>query len=198
MVTALYLAHLNPVTNAHVEIVRELQDCADHIKVMPVVFRDGQREINSKSFPFSFEIRQKMLNSVVDADVEISDDYQFVTPFKRYIPPILSPMSWRLRTSILHGVDEDYFSYTGDRAEGIMLRLYGLRPRVGQRRALSAASVKNHMYQAATGSADNWSHDVPSQVARIIQEEWETVKHYANMADDTIRIAGMKFPRDGW
>ncbi len=54
MITALYLAHLNPVTNAHVEIITELKKEADIVKVMPVVFKDGDREINSKSFPFNF------------------------------------------------------------------------------------------------------------------------------------------------
>ena len=50
MITALYLAHLNPVTNAHVEIITELKKQADIVKVMPVVFKDEDREINSKKF----------------------------------------------------------------------------------------------------------------------------------------------------
>ena len=60
MITALYLAHLNPVTNAHIEIINELKKNADKVKIMPVVFKSGDKEINSKSFPFSFEIRKKM------------------------------------------------------------------------------------------------------------------------------------------
>ncbi|MEK6907650.1 MAG: hypothetical protein AABX92_00045, partial [Thermoproteota archaeon] len=63
MITALYLAHLNPVTNAHVEIINELKNNADIVKIMPVVFKSGKTEINSKSFPFNFEIRKKMLTS---------------------------------------------------------------------------------------------------------------------------------------
>ena len=39
MTTALYLAHLNPVTNAHVEIIKELKKEADIVKVMPVIFK---------------------------------------------------------------------------------------------------------------------------------------------------------------
>ena len=31
---------------------------------MPVVFKDGENEINSKSFPFNFEAQKKMLSSV--------------------------------------------------------------------------------------------------------------------------------------
>ena len=59
MITALYLAHLNPVTNAHVEIISELVKDADVVKVMPVVFKNDEKEINSKSFPFNFELGRK-------------------------------------------------------------------------------------------------------------------------------------------
>lgn len=146
--TALYLAHLNPVTNAHVEIISDLKGAAGTVKVMPVVFRDrDHNEVNSRSFPFSFEHRREMLESVFGDSIAISDDYTFYAPFKRYMPPLLSPMSWRLRRQILRGVENRrYFSYTGDRAEGYMLRLYRLKPRVGTRRPVSAASVKERMY----------------------------------------------------
>ena len=77
MITALYLAHLNPVTNAHVEIISDLKKQADVVKVMPVVFKDGEIEINSKSFPFNFEIRKKMLESVFGDSIKITDDYAF-------------------------------------------------------------------------------------------------------------------------
>jgi len=149
--TALYLAHLNPVTNAHVEIISDLKGAAGTVKVMPVVFRDrDHNEVNSRSFPFSFECRREMLESVFGDSIAISDDYTFYAPFKRYMPPLLSPMSWRLRGQILRGVESRrYFSYTGDRAEGYMLRLYRLKPRVGTRRPVSAASVKERMYGAA-------------------------------------------------
>lgn len=149
--TALYLAHLNPVTNAHVEIISDLRGAADTVKVMPVVFRDrDHNEVNSRSFPFSFECRREMLESVFGDSIVISDDYTFHAPFRRYMPPLLSPMSWRLRRQILRGVEHRrYFSYTGDRTEGYMLRLYGLKPRVGTRRPISAASVKERMYGAA-------------------------------------------------
>ena len=198
VLTALYLAHLNPVTRAHIEIIEYLKHEADRVKVMPVVFRDGDREINSKSFPFSFEVRRNMLRSAVNGGIDITDDYRFVTPFKRYMPPLLSRMSWKLRASVLRGVDGDFFSYTGDRAEGLMLRLYRLRPRVGRRRAISAASVKAHMYGEAAGGSDSWSGSVPQGVADIIRSEWDTVQHYAGMSDDSVRIVGMKFPREGW
>ena len=198
MVTALYLAHLNPVTNAHVEIIRDLAERADRIKVMPVVFRDGRTELNSRSFPFSFGARSRMLRAALGELAEITDDYLFVSPFKRYMPPLLSRKSWSLRKGILSGVGDDYFAYTGDRAEGIMLRLYRLRPMVGRRRTLSATSVKSRLYDAAKGGPDSWEEDVPPGVAEIIREEWGTVQRFADVPDNTMRVAGMKFPREGW
>ena len=159
--TALYLAHLNPVTNAHVEIISDLRGAAGTVKVMPVVFRDrDHNEVNSRSFPFSFECRREMLESVFGDSIVISDDYTFHAPFRRYMPPLLSPMSWRLRRQILRGVGHRrYFSYTGDRTEGYMLRLYRLKPRVGARRPISAASVKERMYGAALAEGVGGDHD---------------------------------------
>ncbi len=43
-----------------------------------------------------------------------------------------------------------------------------------------------------------WKKLVPTSVAKIISENWETVKKFASMEDLTIRIAGMKFPKDGY
>lgn len=137
MITALYLAHLNPVTKAHVEIIEELKKDADVVKVMPVVFRDGDKEINSKSFPFNFEVRKKMLESVFGDSIQITDDYAFFAPFKKYMPPLLSPKSWQLRKQILRGVEGNFFSYTGDKTEGYMLKIYRLKPKVGERKSLS-------------------------------------------------------------
>ncbi|RMW35897.1 MAG: hypothetical protein EA443_01090, partial [Nitrosopumilus sp.] len=151
MITALYLAHLNPVTKAHVEIIEELKKDADVVKVMPVVFKDGENEINSKSFPFNFKTRKKMLESVFGDSIQITDDYAFFAPFKKYMPPLLSPKSWQLRKQILRGVEGEYFSYTGDKAEGYMLKIYRLKPKVGERKSLSAASVKEKLYDAALG-----------------------------------------------
>ena len=59
MSTGIYLAHLNPVTNAHIEIINDLLKNKDQIVVMPVRFLKQEEEINSKSFPFTYEIRKK-------------------------------------------------------------------------------------------------------------------------------------------
>ena len=198
MITALYLAHLNPVTNAHVEIITELKKQADIVKVMPVVFKDDDREINSKSFPFNFETRKKMLEEVFGDSIKITDDYAFLAPFKKYLPPLVRRKSWKLRKQILDGVEGDYFSYTGDKAEGYMLKMYRLKPKIGERKSLSATSVKEKLYDAVLGKKSNWEEDVPENIVKIIEDEWKIVEKYANEDDQTTRIVGMKFPKEGY
>ena len=198
MTTALYLAHLNPVTNAHVEIIKELKKEADIVKVMPVIFKYDNREVNSKSFPFNFETRKKMLESIFGDSIKITDDYAFLAPFKKYLPPLVRRKSWKLRKQILNGVEGDYFSYTGDKAEGYMLKLYRLKPKIGERKSLSAASVKEKLYDSVLEKKSNWKEDVPEQIVTIIEEEWETVEKFANQEDQTTRIVGMKFPKEGY
>ena len=197
LTTCIYLAHLNPMTNAHVEIIEE-QKKENKVVVMPVRFLSGEKEINSKSFPFNFEIRKKMIESVFGDSVTVSSNYTFLAPLKKYFPPLISPKSWSLRKQILQGIDDDYFTYTGDKAEGLMLKLYRLNPKVGTRKLVSASSVKNEMYDAAQGSKSLWEKSVPTGVANIINENWEIIKKFASESDMTIRIAGMKFPKEGY
>ena len=198
MTTALYLAHLNPVTNAHVEIIKELKKDADIVKVMPVIFKYDDREVNSKSFPFNFETRKKMLESIFGDSIKITDDYAFLAPFKKYLPPLVRRKSWKLRKQILNGVEGDYFSYTGDKAEGYMLKMYRLKPKLGERKALSATSVKEKLYNSVFEKNSTWKEDVPKQIVKIIEEEWKTVEKFANQEDQTTRIVGMKFPKEGY
>ncbi len=198
MITALYLAHLNPVTNAHVEIITELKKQADIVKVMPVVFKDEDREINSKSFPFNFETRKKMLEVIFGDTIKITDDYAFQAPFKKYLPPLVRRKSWKLRKQILDGVKGDFFSYTGDKAEGYMLKMYRLKPKIGERKALSATSVKEKLYESALEKNTTWKEDVPEEIVKIIEEDWKTVERFANEEDQTTRIVGMKFPKEGY
>ena len=198
MTTILYLAHLNPLTNAHIEIIDQLKKEAEIVKVMPVIFKLGEKEVTSKSFPFNFETRKKMIESVFGDSVLITDDYTFEAPFKKYLPPLLSLKSWKLRKKILTGVKGDYYSYTGDKAEGYMLKLYRLKPKVGERRSLSAASVKEKLYDAVKGIKTDWKKDVPEGVAKIIEDNWDVVEKYSKLEDRTRRVLGMKFPIEGW
>lgn len=198
MTTILYLAHLNPLTNAHIDIINQLKTEGDVVKVMPVIFMLGNKEVTSKSFPFGFDIRKKMIESVFGDSVLITDDYTFEAPFKKYLPPLLSLKSWKLRKKILTGVKGEYFSYTGDKAEGYMLKLYRLKPRVGERRLLSAASVKEKMYSTVNGEKTDWRADVPETVAKIIEDNWNVIEKYSKLEDKTRRVLGMKFPIEGW
>ena len=197
MKTAVYLAHLNPLTISHVEIIEELLK-ENKVVVMPVIFIKNSEEINTKSFPFNFEIRKKMLKGVFDNSIEISDKYTFYAPFKKYLPPLLSPKSWKLRKQILSDIKGEYFTYTGDKAEGMMLRIYGLKPKVGLRKHVSASSVKEELYQSQNGQKVNWEENVPKVVADIIKDNWDVVENFAVIEDKTKKIAGMKFPIDGY
>ena len=79
-----------------------------------------------------------------------------------------------------------------------MLKLYRLNPKVGTRKLVSATSVKNQMYVATEDVKSSWEKFVPPSVAKIINENWETVKNFALAEDMTVRIAGMKFPKEGY
>ena len=186
------------MTSAHIEIIGELRSKSDVVKVMPVIFLKDGREVTSKSFPYRFEVRKEMLEAVFKGSVEISRNYTFHSPFSKYMPPLLSPKSWRLRRQILSGVEKDYFSYTGDTAEGYMLKMYRLNPKVGARKKISATSVKEKLYRAAAGSESNWRDDVPPEIAKIIEKHWSVIEGFAKTEDQTTRVVGMKFPKDGY
>jgi len=79
-----------------------------------------------------------------------------------------------------------------------MLKIYRLKPKIGQRRALSAATVKENIYKSALGEESNWKNDVPESVAKIIVENWSIIKKFSEMEDKTTRVLGMKFPKEGW
>jgi len=197
MTIAIYLAHLNPVTNAHSEIIKDLTK-SDEVVVMPVRFLIDGNEVNSKSFPFTFELRKQMLESVFGDSITVSSNYTFHSPFKKYFPPLVSRGSWELRKEILSEIEGDYYTYTGDKAEGLMLKIYRLKPKVGQRKKLSATSVKNDMYDSVSGNKNDWEKQVPKSVAEIINKNWNIVEKFASSEDNTMRVLGMKFPREGY
>ena len=194
--TALYLAHMNPVTIAHAQIIDELRSIGKTVIIMPVVFtRDGS-EVNSKSFPFTFETRREMITALFGDTVQVSKKYEFCYPFSQYKPPLIARASWSLRKQILSDVKGSYFTYTGDIIEWCMLLAYGLRPRLRARKATSATNVRQEMYDSVNNSNINWQKNVPKKVSEIINREdnWNTVKGFANSADTTRRVLGMKFP----
>ena len=79
-----------------------------------------------------------------------------------------------------------------------MLKLYRLKPKVGQRKELSATSVKNEMYKSVLEKNDDWEKQVPPSVAEIIRENWNVVEGFASAEDNTMRVLGMKFPKEGY
>ena len=40
--------------------------------------------------------------------------------------------------------------------------------------------------------------NIPHQVADIIKENWNVVEKFSSSDDKTMRIAGMKFPKEGY
>ncbi len=197
MTTAIYLAHLNPVTKAHVEIINELKQSGE-VRVLPVIFRIDGSEVNSRSFPFSYDLRKKMLQAVFGDSITILPNYTFYAPFAKYMPPLISPYSWNIKKQILDGVGDDYFTYTGDKAEAFVLRIYGLRPRVGKRKETSASFVKQKMFEAVGGGDTGWEEHVEPEVVKIIRQNWSVVEKFAKAEDLTYRVLGMKFPSTGF
>ncbi len=197
MTVTIYLAHLNPVTKAHVEIIEELKK-ANEVRVFPAIFINKGEEVNSRSFPFNFELRKKMLQAIFGESISVLSNYAFSAPFIKYMPPLLSPFSWNIKKQILDGVSDDYFTYTGDKAEGFVLKLYGLKPRVGVRKRISASVVKEKMFDAALGKDSDWENYVPTEVIKIIHENWDIVRKYSSAEDLTYRLLGMKFPKYGF
>ena len=195
---ALYLAHLNPITKAHEAIIQKLKR-EYSVYIFPVRFmQDG--EINTKSFPFSFEQRKEMVESVFGDSVKVLPDYTFYAPFAKYMPPLLSGKSWELRNQIVsHVAEEKFVSYTGDKAERLMLRIYKLNPLNADRLEISASSVKEMLYrEVLEGRQEGWRDMVPEPVVRVIEKNWETVQNFAKADDETTRVMGMKFPRQGY
>jgi hypothetical protein len=197
---ALYLAHLNPVTKAHESIISTLK--RDYsVYVFPVRFMKDNLEVNTRSFPFSFEQRKEMVESIFGDSVSVLSDYTFYAPFAKYMPPLLSSKSWELRNQIVSHVKEGKFvSYTGDKAERIMLKIYRLNPLKADRLEISATSVKDMLYREALDKGDRgtWREMVPASVVKVIERNWSAVERFAREEDATARVMGMKFPREGY
>lgn len=216
---AIYLAHLNPMTRAHEQIISTLLQKGYRVYVFPVRFVKGDgagEEVNTRSFPFSYELRKAMVDSVFggggdnaaggdrgEGDVTVLPDYAFYAPFAKYLPPLLSSRSWELRNQIISRIKErDFVSYTGDKAERLMLKAYRLHPLKAERLEISASSVKDMLYrQALEGDAaieGEWRRLVPEKVANLVKKHWGVVDRFARIADATTRVMGMKFPKDGF
>jgi len=197
---AIYLVHLNPMTNAHRSIISKLKK--DHrVYIFPVRFIKDGCEVTTRSFPFSYEQRKQMVESVFGSTVTVLSDYTFYAPYIKYMPPLLSSRSWELRNQIITQINEESFvSYTGDKAERLMLKAYRLHPLKADRLEVSASSVKEKLYRQVIedDTDEEWRGNVPEAVAEIINANWGIVDKFARSEDNTVRVMGMKFPKDGY
>jgi hypothetical protein len=197
---AIYLVHLNPMTTAHESIISMLKK-KYHVYIFPVRFvKDGQ-EINTKSIPFSYCLRKEMIESVFGDSVTVLPNYTFYAPYRKYLPPLLSSRSWKLRNQIISQISEKKFvSYTGDKAERLMLKAYRLNPLKADRFEISASSIRAKLYsQVVDGKSDEeWRRKVPEPVTQIIKKNWNIVDKFARMEDSTAKVMGMKFPQEGY
>ena len=197
---AIYLVHLNPMTIAHESIISMLKK-EYHVYIFPVRFvKDGQ-EINTKGLPFSYSLRKEMIESVFGDSVVVLPEYTFYAPYRKYLPPLLSSWSWKLRDQIISQISEKKFvSYTGDKAERLMLKAYRLHPIKADRLEISASSIRASLYnQVVEGESDEkWRRKVSETVAQIIKKNWSIVEKFARMKDNTTRMMGMKFPQEGY
>ena len=207
MQSIMWLAHVNPVTKAHEEIIREKMQ-AGNVYVFPVIFRkkDG-REVNTRSLPFSFEVRKEMLRSIFQDQTYILDAYTFHEPYKAYlgttiagIPVRFGTKACELRDSILSHVPEPRKSYTGNYSEYLLLKKFGLNPERGKRKSIAGTNVRELMYKEALNQdpGGEWRTLVPTSVAEIIEKNWNVVKYFAYKEDETIRKFGLKIPVDGY
>ena len=54
------------------------------------------------------------------------------------------------------------------------------------------------MYANSQDGNYDWEKSVPENVSKIIIENWQIIEKFASAEDMTKRIAGMKFPKDGY
>jgi hypothetical protein len=142
-----------------------------------------------------------MVESVFGSTVTVLSDYTFYSPYIKYMPPLLSSRSWELRNQIITQINEESFvSYTGDKAERLMLKAYRLHPLKADRLEVSASSVREKLYRQVIegGTDEEWRGNVPEAVAEIIKKNWGIVDKFARSEDSTVRVMGMKFPKDGY
>ena len=209
---AIFLAHINPLTISHEAIIQNLLQNYQ-VYVFPVRFLKNESEINTRSFPFSYEIRKQMILESFDYDenIHVLGDYAFSSPYIRYFPPFVSPAFKKLRNKIIFNIRENSFiTYTGDRAERILLSIFGFNPVKANRQVVSSTNVKNLLYDSvirqnyldhsSSPRPDNlkWNDFVSPKVREVIMKNWDTIKTFSVSKDETVRVMGMKFPKKGF
>ena len=207
MLSIMWLAHVNPPTKAHEEIIRERMREGE-VYVFPVIFRNKERkEVSTRSLPFSFDVRKEMLQSIFNDKIHVLNAYTFHAPYKEYqgktiagIPIGLSDKAAQLRDSILSCVPEPRKSYTGNYSEYLLLKKFGLNPERGKRKSIAGTNVRELMYREALkhDAGENWRELVPPTVVEIIEKNWNIVEYFAGKEDQTSKKFGLKIPIDGY
>lgn len=211
-IAAIFLAHINPLTISHETIIKHLlQNYSVHI--FPVRFLKNNLEVNTRSFPFSYEIRKQMILESFDfnEDIHVHGDYAFHSPYLQYFPPFVSPAFKKLRSKILINIQENSFiTYTGDRAERVLLSIFGFNPVKANRQVISSTNVKNLLYNSVVHEDERstdieynqenvrWNDFVSPKVVEVIKRNWDTIRTFSISKDETIRVMGMKFPKNGF
>lgn len=211
-IAAIFLAHINPLTVSHESIIRNLLQSYS-VYIYPVRFLKDGIEVNTRSFPFSYEIRKQMILESFNChkNIHVLGDYAFLSPYIQYFPPFVSPAFKRLKNKIILNIQENSFiTYTGDRAERVLLSLFGFNPVKANRQVVSSTNVKNLLYKSVLstenlnpdeGSNNNdlkWHEYVSPKVGQVIEDNWETIRNFSITKDETIRVMGMKFPKNGF
>jgi hypothetical protein len=211
-IAAIFLAHINPLTVSHESIIQNLLQNYS-VYIFPVRFLKDGIEVNTRSFPFSYEIRKQMILESFNyhKSIHVLEDYAFLSPYIQYFPPFVSPAFKRLKNKILLNIEENSFiTYTGDRAERVLLSLIGFNPVKANRQIVSSTNVKNLLYKSVLstenlnpdeGSKNNdlkWHEYVSPKVGQVIEGNWDTIRNFSITKDETIRVMGMKFPKNGF
>lgn len=213
---AIFLAHINPLTISHEAIIKNLLQNYS-VYIFPVRFLKNNLEVNTRSFPFSYEIRKQMILESFEFDehIHVYGDYAFHSPYLQYFPPFVSPAFKKLKNKIMINIQENSFiTYTGDRAERVLLSIFGFNPVKANRHVISSTNVKNLLYNSVVNQQDDlsdddnnngynqdevrWNDFVSPKVMEVIKKNWETIRAFSISKDETIRVMGMKFPKNGF
>ncbi|HKO64725.1 MAG TPA: hypothetical protein VJU13_05945, partial [Candidatus Nitrosocosmicus sp.] len=204
-IAAILLAHINPLTVSHESIIRNLLQSYS-VYIYPVRFLKEGIEVNTRSFPFSYEIRKQMILESFNyhENIHVLGDYAFLSPYIQYFPPFVSPAFKRLKNNIIFNIQENSFiTYTGDRAERVLLSLFGFNPVKANRQVISSTNVKNLLYESVLSTENlnkneesrsndlKWHEYVSPKVGQVIEDNWETIKNFSITKDETIRVMGM-------
>ena len=115
----------------------------------------------------------------------------------KIFPSFYSSPFPKIKKNIISGIKESKFiTYTGDRAERLLLKLFGFNPIQATDRLFLLRMLKT-LYKSASSfkcyrSNNNmdleWNSYVSPNVSNIIKNNWNVIEHFSNSADKTIHM----------